>query len=163
MKPILILIGEDTSLGEEIESVLSLKFQIVRYPTLPELAQVSSIQFNEDSKKPLFKGAGLVVDSRLRRVEVDGVIKRLSELEFSLLCFLIERADRVMSRDQILNEVWGVDTYVVDRVVDSHIRSIRRKLGRYKDYIVTVYGGGYRFNPDAYPFVIGAEPLKKAA
>ena len=100
--------------------------------------------------QPLFMGPGLTVDSRFRWVYLDGNKVFLSHLEMCLFCLLIERSEQVLTRDQILNEVWGVGVYVVDRVVDSHIRSLRRKLGKYRNYIVTVYGDGYSFNPYAY-------------
>lgn len=84
-----------------------------------------------------------------------------SALEFKLLSFFVRNPDRVLSREKILNNVWGVDTFVTDRVVDSHIRSIRKKLGPYKDHIESIYGEGYRFNPA--PSSISTPSTGKAA
>lgn len=69
--------------------------------------------------------------------------------EFEVLLFLARHPDRVVSRETLLNEVWGRDVYVVDRTVDVHIRKIREKLGRHADIIETVKGVGYRFRKDA--------------
>lgn len=84
-----------------------------------------------------------------------------SALEFKLLSYFVRNPDRVLSRERILNNVWGVDTFVTDRVVDSHIRSIRKKLGAFKDHIESIYGEGYRFNPSPASATLPSE--RKAA
>jgi two-component system alkaline phosphatase synthesis response regulator PhoP len=65
--------------------------------------------------------------------------------EFETLVYLIRNKGRVLSRESILNAVWGENVHVVDRTVDVHIRKIREKLNTYADYIETVPGVGYRF------------------
>jgi two-component system alkaline phosphatase synthesis response regulator PhoP len=65
--------------------------------------------------------------------------------EFETLVFLVRNRGRVLSRESILNAVWGENIHVVDRTVDVHIRKIREKLGSYAEYIETVPGVGYRF------------------
>jgi two-component system alkaline phosphatase synthesis response regulator PhoP len=62
--------------------------------------------------------------------------------EFELLYFLASHPGKVFSRQEILDEVWGRDVYVVDRTVDVHVRKIRQKIG--SEYIETVKGVGYR-------------------
>ena len=94
-----------------------------------------------------FESSGLRVDFLGHRVFLEGKEEYFSALEFKLLSFFVRNPDRVLSRQKILDNVWGVDTYVTDRVVDSHIRSIRKKLGKFKDHIESIYGEGYRFNP----------------
>jgi DNA-binding response OmpR family regulator len=94
-----------------------------------------------------FEIQGLKIDFLGHRVHVDDKEVPFSALEFKLLSYFVRNPDRVLSRERILNNVWGVDTFVTDRVVDSHIRSIRKKLGAYKDHIESIYGEGYRFNP----------------
>jgi len=91
--------------------------------------------------------AGLRIDFLGHRVYIEEKEIPFSALEFKLLSYFVRNPDRVLSRERILNNVWGVDTFVTDRVVDSHIRSIRRKLGAFKDHIESIYGEGYRFNP----------------
>lgn len=77
-------------------------------------------------------------------VTYDGVPIELTSKEFEILRLLAKRPDRVFSREQILEEVWKDDFEVFDRVVDVHINSLRKKLG--KNWIVTVRGVGYKFS-----------------
>ncbi|MBI3004834.1 MAG: response regulator transcription factor [Ignavibacteriales bacterium] len=65
--------------------------------------------------------------------------------EFETLVYLVKNRGRVITREGLLNAVWGENVYVVDRTIDVHIRKIREKLGKYADYIETVKGVGYRF------------------
>lgn len=95
----------------------------------------------------VFEVPGLRIDFVRHRVFIEEKQVPFSALEFKLLSFFARQPDRVLTREQILNSVWGVDTFVTDRVVDSHIRSIRKKMGNYKDHIESIYGEGYRFNP----------------
>jgi two-component system alkaline phosphatase synthesis response regulator PhoP len=69
----------------------------------------------------------------------------LPRKEFETLAYLIRNRGRVLSRESILNAVWGEMVHVVDRTIDVHIRKIREKLGSYSEYIETVPGIGYRF------------------
>jgi two-component system alkaline phosphatase synthesis response regulator PhoP len=69
----------------------------------------------------------------------------LPRKEFETLVYLIRNRGRVLSRESILNAVWGENIHVVDRTIDVHIRKIREKLGVYSNYIETVSGVGYRF------------------
>ena len=94
-----------------------------------------------------FEIPGLKIDFLGHRVYINEREVSFSALEFKLLSFFVRNPDRVLSRERILNNVWGVDTFVTDRVVDSHIRSIRKKLSSYKDHVESIYGEGYRFNP----------------
>lgn len=74
----------------------------------------------------------------------DGKKIRLTSKEFEILKLLAQRPDRVFSREQILEELWKDDFEVYDRVIDVHINSLRKKLG--KNWIVTVRGVGYKFS-----------------
>ncbi len=95
----------------------------------------------------VYESQDLKIDFLGHRVFIQGKEIPFSALEFKLLSYFVRNPDRVLSREKILNNVWGMDTFVTDRVVDSHIRSIRKKLGPYKDHIESIYGEGYRFNP----------------
>lgn len=71
----------------------------------------------------------------------------LTALEFKLLSFFVRHIDHVLTREQILNGVWGISTSVTDRVIDSHVKALRKKLGECRSYIQSIYGEGYRFAP----------------
>ena len=81
-------------------------------------------------------------------VKVKGKELPFPKKEFEVLLFLARHPDRVISREVLLNEIWGRDVYVVDRTIDVHIRKIREKLGDASILIETVKGVGYRFTRD---------------
>ncbi|NND72063.1 MAG: response regulator transcription factor [Rhodothermales bacterium] len=99
---------------------------------------------------PVLKPADLIVDRNKyivsRTVAGTEEKMRLPRKEFDLLFYLAANPGRVFSRQELLDEVWGPDVYVVDRTVDVHVRKIREKLG--ESYIETVKGVGYRFAED---------------
>ncbi len=87
------------------------------------------------------------IDSGARLVSVDERPVTLTAIEFDLLLALAENRGRVLSREQLLEKVWGYDYYGDTRVVDVHLGHVRQKLGR-NDLIVTVRGVGYRFEDE---------------
>ena len=82
------------------------------------------------------------------RVSASGVDVRLGPTEYRLLEFLMTHADRVYSRAQLLDRVWGANVYVEERTVDVHVRRLRKALSETTadQYIQTVRGTGYRFS-----------------
>ncbi len=88
---------------------------------------------------------GLSVDMQAHIVRVDGDMAALTPKEYDLLAFFIARPGVAFTRDQLLNHVWGYDYFGDARTVDTHIKSLRDKLGKYRELIVTVWGTGYRF------------------
>lgn len=87
----------------------------------------------------------LSIDSERHRCTVDGDELTLTAKEFELLRNLMERPGRVMTREQLLEEVWGSDVVVTTRTIDTHLKRLREKLGPAGDYIETIRGVGYRF------------------
>ena len=87
----------------------------------------------------------IVIDSTKHKVMAGQEAISLTFTEFRLLEFLARRPGVVFSRDQIMDGVMGDDALVCDRTVDAHVKSLRRKLGTYKEYIETIRGAGYRF------------------
>ncbi len=85
--------------------------------------------------------ADVEIDSRTRRVRRNGELVHLTPIEFDLLQYLAVRPGRVASREELLGKVWGYDVPSGARTVDSHVRSIRRKLGA--ELVRTVHGVGY--------------------
>ncbi len=88
---------------------------------------------------------GLDIDTLGLTVTVDGERADLTAKEYALLLLLVKNKGIVLSRDRILNEVWGYDSFGVDRTVDWQIKLLRTKLGDYRDSIKTVRGVGYKF------------------
>ncbi len=89
----------------------------------------------------------VTIDLDARRVTVDGSPVELTAIEFDLLAALAENCGRVLTREQLLEKVWGYDYFGDTRVVDVHLGHVRQKLG--VDVIATVRGVGYRFEDEA--------------
>lgn len=87
----------------------------------------------------------LNIDFSARIVYIDGERADLSPKEYELLFFLVRNRGLALSREQILNKVWGYDFFGDYRTLDTHIKLLRKKLGGYSDCVVTVRGVGYRF------------------
>ncbi len=93
---------------------------------------------------------GLEIDPTRHRVVVDGAELTLRPLEYKLLAIFVEHPGRVLSRTDLLQEVWGISPETNTRTVDTHIRRLRERLGVYSEAIETVHGFGYRLrDPEA--------------
>ena len=93
----------------------------------------------------MYRGKHLVADFDAVAVSVDNEPVRLTRREFELLRYLVENKNRVLSRDRLLERVWGYDRLVETRSVDVHVGRLRAKLGNAGRQIETVVGLGYRF------------------
>ena len=90
---------------------------------------------------------GILVDKSAHSVKVDGKELELSFKEYELLLYFIENKDIALSREKILNNVWNYDYFGDARTIDTHVKKLRAKLGDKGDYIKTVWGMGYKFDP----------------
>ena len=88
----------------------------------------------------------MVIDYAARLVYVDGERAELSPKVYDLLVYLVKNKGLALTREQLLNKVWGYDYYGDDRTLDTHIKLLRLALGPYRDYVVTIRGVGYRFD-----------------
>lgn len=88
---------------------------------------------------------GLVIEFDSRNVYVDGKSVELTRKEYELLNHFAKNPNRVFSREQLLNAVWGYDFVGDDRTVDTHIKMLRESLKDYRKFIVTMWGTGYKF------------------
>ena len=147
--PILML----TAKSSEVDQILGLELGAADYISKPFsvkilLARVKNIFRNQETKKdevPVIRAGELVIDKDRHTFSIKGKPVTLTKLEFKILGFLMLNRGKVYSREQLLNGVWEGEAFVVDRTVDVHVRSIRQKLGKYRDWIETVRGAGYRF------------------
>jgi len=147
-----------TAKGEESDIVLGLGIgadDYVSKPFSPKelLARVRSVlrrsrQQHSDAKKDRperISRTGLVVDASRHEVLVDGQQQVFTATEFRLLYFLAAHPGRVYTRDQLIHHAIGDEAIIIDRNIDVHIRSVRKKLGSRRDMVETVRGVGYRF------------------
>jgi len=89
--------------------------------------------------------AGITVDFTARMVLVDGDAVDLSPKEYDLLFYMVRNRGIALTREKLITEVWGYDFYGDDRTLDTHIKLLRKQMGDYAGYIVTLRGVGYRF------------------
>lgn len=90
----------------------------------------------------------LVIDYDARTVSIDGKRVTLSPKEYELLAYLSKNAGIALTREKLLSNVWGYDFFGDDRTLDTHIKLLRKNLGDYAKYIVTLRGVGYRFEKE---------------
>ena len=89
---------------------------------------------------------GLKIDLDGRVVFVDDEIVELTPKEYDLLVYMVKNKNIALSRDKLLNQVWGYDFYGEDRTVDTHIKMLRNSIKEYRKFIITVRGVGYKFD-----------------
>lgn len=88
--------------------------------------------------------AGVIIDESIHQLTIDGQPVTLTATEFRLLKLLMERKNRVQTRENLLINVWNYDTDIETRTVDTHVRRVREKLGPYSNLIETIRGVGYK-------------------
>lgn len=145
--PVLML----SARGEEFDKLLGFEIGIDDYVTKPFspkelIARIKAIlKRSNTGEKDFTIYDGLKIDNLAREVTIDGKQVNLTLKEFELLKYLSDNKNIALSRETLLNNVWGYDFYGDDRTVDTHIKTLRSKLGKYKYLIKTLRGVGYKF------------------
>ena len=150
--PIIML----TARGQEIDKVVGLELGADDYVTKPFsirelLARVKAVLRRTDGKaKRLarYSFADVDLDFEAYKATKEGELLELTPREFELLRYLIERKGETVTRDQLLEDVWGYESYPSTRTVDTHIAKLRAKIGDSGSeprYILTIHGMGYKF------------------
>lgn len=98
-----------------------------------------------NAKNDVFEKEGLCVDFTARRVTIDGETIEMTPKEYDLLFYLVKNRGIALTREKLISDVWGYDFYGDERTLDTHIKLLRRSLGPYSHWIVTLRGVGYRF------------------
>ncbi len=98
-----------------------------------------------ENNREVYQFEGLTVDMTGRIVTIDGQKAELSPKEYDLLFYLVRNRGIALSRETLITNVWGYDFYGDDRTLDTHIKLLRKSLGVYSKFIVTLRGVGYRF------------------
>ena len=153
--PVIIL----TARGEEYDKLFGFETGIDDYVVKPFsprelMARVRAVlarshaakQGGGDTQQRL-KFGGLEIDLAGREVYVDGVRASMTPKEYDLLFYLVKNKGLALTRDKLLEKVWGYDFFGDDRTVDTHIKMLRNSLGKYRTFIVTLRGMGYKFEP----------------
>ncbi|OJV66882.1 MAG: DNA-binding response regulator [Clostridiales bacterium 38-18] len=142
--------------GEEYDKLLGFEMGVDDYVVKPFsprelLARIKAVlarattPVTDSDSKLIFDG--LILDANARTVDREGERLSLTPKEYELLYFLMQNPRHAFSREQLLSAVWGYDFYGDDRTVDTHIKMLREHLGDYRNFIVTVWGVGYKFEP----------------
>lgn len=141
-----------TAKAEEVDRIVGLEFGADDYVTKPfspreVILRIQAILRRGETKpaEEQLRVGSIAVDSSRHEVSVSGKAVHLTSIEFKLLRTLLERRGRVQARDRLLNDVWGYESVIDTRTVDTHVRRLREKLGKAGDSIETVRGFGYRF------------------
>ena len=142
--------------GEEYDKLFGFELGVDDYVTKPFspkelLARIRAVMKRSAAPAPagdnnMLKFEGLEINMSGREVFVDGKPVSLTPKEYDLLFYLVRNKGIALSREKLLEEVWGYDFYGDDRTVDTHIKMLRSSLGDYRKFIVTLRGMGYKFD-----------------
>ena len=136
--------------GEEYDKLIGFDLGIDDYVTKPfspkELvARIKAVTKRREVTSNIFEIKGIKLDNLAHDVFVDNKKIYLTPKEYELLKYFIDNKNIALSRENLLSHIWGYDFYGDDRTVDTHVKTLRKNLGKYKDMIVTVRGLGYKF------------------
>lgn len=142
--------------GEEYDKVRGFEIGVDDYvvkPFSPKelMLRVAAVlkrykQSDNRSQNEIVKIEGITADLSARLVYVDGVRVDMSPKEYDLFFYMLKNKNIALSREKIITEVWGFDYYGDDRTLDTHIKLLRKSLGKYATHIVTLRSVGYRFD-----------------
>ncbi len=135
--------------GEEYDKLHGFDLGIDDYITKPFspkelMARVKAV-LKRNKETSVFKHLDFELDLKGHILKIEGEEVKLTPKEYELLVYFIQNEHIALSREQLLNKIWGYDFYGDDRTIDTHIKMLRNNLGKYRDWIVTVRGMGYRF------------------
>ena len=136
--------------NEEYDKLFGFEVGIDDYVTKPFspkelIARIKAKLKRIEKKEEIIEIKGIKINTLGYEVYVDSKLITLTPKEYELLLYLIKNANIVLTREQILTNVWDMEYYGDDRTIDTHIKTLRAHLGKYRTYIITVRGVGYKF------------------
>ena len=143
--------------GEEYDKLFGFELGIDDYVVKPfspkELmarvnAVLNRVDASEKNTSVIQKFDGLEVNMAARTITVDGRRVELTPKEYDLLFYMIQHKNIALSREKLLEDIWGYDFFGDDRTIDTHVKNLRNCLGPYRKFIVTLRGVGYKFEYD---------------
>ena len=137
--------------GEEFDKLVGFDVGIDDYVTKPFspkelIARIKAVTKRTRGEDATYKYETLVLDDLAHEVTIDGNPILLTPKEYDLLKYFMQNKNIALSRDAILSNIWGYDFYGDERTVDTHVKTLRNNLGKYRDVIKTVRGMGYKFD-----------------
>ena len=144
-----------SALGEEYDRVHGFDIGVDDYVVKPFFSKELMMRIHAILKRTqnetdheVFQLENMTIDYSARTVTIGGERVQLSPKEYELLVYLVKNIGIAVTREQILENVWGYDFYGDDRTLDTHMKLLRKNLGDYSKYIVTLRGVGYRFEKE---------------
>lgn len=136
--------------AEEFDKLLGFELGIDDYVTKPFspkelIARIKAITKRNERTTSNYELGGLVLNDVAHEVTIDGKLVNLTPKEYELLKYFIENKNIALSREQLLTNIWGYDFYGDDRTVDTHVKTLRNNLGKYRNLITTIRKVGYKF------------------
>ena len=137
--------------GEEFDKLVGFDVGVDDYVTKPFspkelIARIKAILKRTKGEEAIYKYETLVLDDLAHEVTIDDEPVLLTPKEYDLLKYFMKNKNIALSRDAILSNIWGYDFYGDERTVDTHVKTLRNNLGKYRDVIKTVRGMGYKFD-----------------
>lgn len=136
--------------AEEYDKLYGFKLGIDDYMTKPFspkelMARIKAVTKRNTITDAIYTFEGLVVNDSAHEVMVDNVKINLTPKEYDLLLYFIKNKNIALSRQQLLEQVWGYDYLGEDRTIDTHVKTLRNNLQKYRKFIITIRGMGYKF------------------
>lgn len=146
-----------SALGEEYDKIHGFDIGVDDYVVKPFSSKELMMRIHAilkrvnagDAGSDIMKVGEMEINFSARTVTIRGERVQLSPKEYELLAYLAKNAGIALTREQLLQNVWGYDFFGDDRTLDTHIKLLRRNLGDYARYIVTLRGVGYRFEKES--------------
>ena len=138
--------GFEIGIDDYVIKPFSPKELMLRVEAIMKRAKSKGLQKEENKNEIIsLANGGLVADLTARIVYIDGERIDMSPKEYELFFYMLKNKNIALSRDKLLSDGWGYDFFGDDRTLDTHIKILRKSLGKYSDFIVTIRGMGYRF------------------